>query len=119
MAPINLSLAAQYKGDTWKGFSVDSISIDGASPTANLASVKLQFRSETGELGYELNTVSSVCKGLIVIDDAAIWGVTINPVVLPLDAEMWWWDLEMTDVNGVVFTPLKGRLRITADITVK
>ena len=117
MTPLKLVLPAHYKGDSWKGFSLDSITIDGSVPTVALASCRLQFRSKTGVMGFEYNSVADSCKGLITIDTAATWAVTLNAAILNLDAGMWVWDLEMTDVHGVVITVLTGRLRIKADIT--
>ncbi len=117
MAPLKMSLDAQYKGDTWDGFSLDSILIDGALPTVAMTSAKMQFRSKTNELGFEYNTVETNCKGLITIDTAATWAMTIEPEILPMDTGVWWWDLEVVDVNGRLKTILAGRLRIIADVT--
>jgi len=117
MAPLKMTLDAYYKGDTWKGFTLDSILIDGVVPTVNLASCKLQFRDKTGALGYELNSIEAICKGLITINDATTWALSIGGMVLDLEAGTWWWDLEMVDVNGDILTVLTGRLRVVDDIT--
>lgn len=117
MAPLNVSLAPYYKGDTWEGFTVDDLLLDGSAPTANLASCRMQFRDKLGTLGYELNTVASDCKGTITIRDAATWSITVGGNILPLEAGTWYWDIEAIDANGKVLTILKGRLRVTADIT--
>jgi hypothetical protein len=117
MAPLKLALDPYYKGDTWKGFTINSILIDGLAPAANAVSCKMQFRSKAGELGFEYNTDTSNCKGLITIDDAALWVITVKPEILPLDKGIWWWDFEVVDAEGTLLTILTGRLRVTQDIT--
>lgn len=118
MAPLVLALPTYYAGDTWKGFSVVDVLLDGVVPTVPAASCKMQFRTDMGKLGFEYNTVPDSCKGLIKIDDANTWDCTVDPAILPLDAsEIWYWDFEVTDANGHVETILKGRLRIKDDIT--
>ena len=117
MAPLKLSLDSYYRGDTWGGFTLDSITIDGSVPAVDLASCRMQFRSKAGELGYELNSVTATCKAAITIIDATTWEISIGGYPLLLDKGVWFWDLEMTDVNDEIITILKGRLRVKADIT--
>ena len=119
MAPLKMSLKPQYRGDTWPGFKVESILINGALPTVNAASCRMQFRDKMRTFGFELTTETSTCKGSITIDDPVTWEMTIEEIVLPLDVGTWWWDLEVTDVNNKVVTILAGRIRITEDITIK
>lgn len=117
MAPGKVTLKPCYKGDTWKGFTVGPVLIDGQAPTTTLVSCKMQFVDKYGGLGYEFDTVAAVSKGLITIDDAATWEVTVEPAILPLDKGVWKWDFETIDSADTKVTLLAGTIRITADIT--
>ena len=118
MLPFSVALPTYYRGDTWQGLSVDSIKLEGVNPPVALKSARMQFRTRRGELGFEYNsTQDPICKGLITIVAPVTWTLIIEPHILPLEKGVWLWDLELTAMDDVVITFLKGRLRVKADIT--
>ena len=117
MVPEKVTLSKYYHGDTWKGFKIGPVLFDGNAPTTTLVSCKLQFRDKYDNLGYEYNTVSAICKGLITITDAATWEVTVEPGILDLEKGLWYWDLETVDSAGTIKTIISGKIRIKIDIT--
>jgi hypothetical protein len=118
MEPVKIVLDnPYYEGDSWLGLRIGPVLINEEIPPATLASCRMQFRDSDGNLGYELNTVVEVGKGLITILDADIWDVLVNIQILPLDTGRWDWDFETTDNNGVVRTLYKGILKVIGDIT--
>lgn len=127
MAPEKIKLHDHYKGDQWIGMSVGPILINGATPPANLASVKIQFKDEDDNLGQEFNTTGGAGIGDITIDDAVNWVITVPEQLLNLDAgahvagmknsKVWYWDFETIDANGAPLTLYKGTIKVLEDIT--
>ena len=117
MPPANIKLDNYYSGDSWGGMLVGPVLINEATPISALAAVRIQFRDSFGDLGYELNTVPTVGKGLINITDADTWEIEVPAQVLGLVAGRWDWDFECTDSIGFVVTLYRGVLTVKGDIT--
>ncbi len=101
-------------GDTWPGMTI-TIEIDGATPVVALSSVKMQFRKRKNSEGdAELSLAS---PATITITDADDWSVNIPAQVLDLEVGTWYWDVEFTDLSGVIRTPIEGTLSIDQDVT--
>ncbi len=121
MLPFKLKLPEHYKGDSWPGFVIGPVTLNGVSPPASVSSCRLQFRDkDTDELGYELTTESPTPddKGIIFITgDPADWLINIPTQLLPLNAGKWKWDFETTNAQNSIQTLFTGILKIKGDVT--
>ena len=132
MAPEKITLVDHYKGDSWVGMIIGPVLFNGTAPLADLASCKLQFRDEFDALGQEFNIVGEGgaidgAIGLITIDDAATWEITVPVQPLNCDAgvsedgssnkKTWYWDFETVDADGVKLTIYKGTIKVFEDVT--
>lgn len=114
MLPGILTVEGMVEGDTWRGVPSLTVTIDDATPTSPLASVRMQFRKRTGSVvGDEMSTAN----GRIAILNAASWQVQIGPSAMNLEAGSWPFDIEFTAISGSVYTLLKGTLKVAAGIT--
>lgn len=84
-------------------------------PAAALASVRIQFRrdSETGTLGLTLSTADET----IALNDAADWEFTVPAQDGPAKAGTWYYDIETTDADGVIWTTTIGTMEVGQDVT--
>lgn len=72
------------------------------------------FRDENNQVGLELSSANST----IIIDNAASWQFTVNPVSpMTLTAGDWYWSIETTDSQGVIKTRVFGTIEILNDAT--
>ena len=118
MEPVSIALEPHKRGDTWDGIlSIGPILINTFPPDNQVVSCRMQFRDQYDSLGYELNSVSAVGKGIITIVDPATWEFIIPKQLLPLDTGSWIWDFETTDSEGNIETYYCGTLLVTKDIT--
>ena len=95
-------------------------SITGDPPGGPALSCRMQWRNKSGTLGYELNSVASIGKGLITIVDSTHYEFDIEPQELPLDAGEWYWDFETfetDDCTGPSRTFYKGTTIVNKDIS--
>jgi len=122
--PVTIKLKDHYRGDHWRGIlKIGPIQINSGTPEVPVLipmpnpfdSGRIQFRSASGDLGYELSTTPVTGKGTITVVDAATWEFEVPVQPLPLDAGVWSWDFETTDANGVVLTPYEGTLKVNQD----
>lgn len=104
-----------YAGDTFPGLTVSSITVGGAAMTSALSSVRMQVRTTANASTASLSLTSG--GGDITIDDAAAWGITVDPFTISLSARDYVYDLEFTDAGGTIRTYLFGKWRIEQDVT--
>ena len=118
MIPVIINLSDYTAGDTWYGLKIGPILFNDLQPVASLSSCRLYFRlRNNGRIGYKFSSSPSLGEGTIDITDPVTWEVTINQQILPLYANIWSWDFETTDSNGVVRTLYTGKLNVNQDVT--
>ena len=112
--PGRYTIPSAVTGDTFAGIPELSIKVNGAAPTASLASVKMQFKTEAtaSTAALELTSASG-----ITINDASNWNITIDPFTINLSADNYVYDIEFTDANGDVRTYVTGTWSIVQDVT--
>jgi hypothetical protein len=126
--PEKIKLSDHYKNDTWEGMIIGPVLINGAQPSQNIVSARMEFRDKDDQLGYALDTSPGAGEGTITIDDAATWEITVAPQLIPgVDAgvssngssntKIWYWDFETTDAAGVVLTLYRGTMKVKEDVT--
>ena len=114
MTPKEHSITPHVSGDSWEGIDLISIAINGAPPLFPLASAKIQFRrTSLGSVALTLDTANNS----IVIEDAALWQISVPSRVVAIDPGDYCWDLQTIDTNGQIKTYLKGVWPILEDIT--
>lgn len=104
-------------GDTWSGFGPVTFTVDGSEPSNAIASVRLQFRTRDQIGGSDYAAQLTSAGGDITIDDADAWQITIPAQVLDLDPATYWYDVEITDNAGGIYSWLEGKLSVKPDIT--
>lgn len=120
-APLNqITLLPFVRGDTWDGIMlIGPVTFNGEPPPATLASVLINFRKAWNDVvpAYVLSTDPLEGQGTIIITSASLWTMNVPTQALPLRAGTWKYDVQLTDSNGVVFTPLGGTIAVIKDIT--
>ena len=114
--PLNITLPATFKNDTWDGLTWAITSVDAADTrfAAALSLVRFQLQDSDGTAAL---TLSSATSGEVTINTATgnAWSVTVDERVLTLAAGIYSFGLEFTDADSVVKTHLAGTLEIKAD----
>jgi hypothetical protein len=111
------------RGDAHPGLTFGPVIADGIAPVAAVASARMQFRDEDDALGFELNDTPGADEGEITIVDADTWDFAILKQVFGLritngeKKQKYYWDFEVTDINGDPLTIAEGVMVVTADIT--
>ena len=100
------------EGDTWSGATVTITPV----PTADLASVKMHFRTDFDSNRTVLKLDSSDATQ-INITDANAWEFTLEEQNLDLKAGTYVWQIETTDANDVIKTYLEGTIEVYKDVT--
>ena len=113
--PKTYNPPAAVTGDTYDGFSITGITIDGANPSNTLASVRLQFRTAPDATTAALELTSAAAD--ITIDDSATWAITIEAFTISLAAGRYYYDIEFTDSAGLIRTYVAGSWRVDQDVT--
>lgn len=124
MSELEKSILNDYRrGDAHPGLTFGPVTIDGAVPTANAASIRMQFRDEDDALGFELNDSPEAGEGTLTIVDAVNWSFAMPKQILGLDItngerrQKYDWDVEVIDTNGMPLTIAEGTMHVTKDIT--
>ena len=115
--PANVILPAHVRGDTWDGFTVTSVLLDGVAPSSALASALIHFRTAKDATGDPDHVLSTADADELVIDDEDAWTLRAPAQLLPLAAGKWYWDLQLTDAAGDTHTYITGTLTILQDVT--
>lgn len=118
MAENPITLTKTKRGDSWRGIGNINVVLTGTTtpPPNAIASIRMHFKKSADDIDPELALSSA--DDTIVIEDAAEWSFSV-PVIkdFPLDAGTWHWDIEVTDTEGEIHTPVWGTLPVTKDIT--
>lgn len=101
-----------YFGDTWDGMTVD-MTATGTALDSPIASIRMHFRDESGNVGLELSSTSG-----ITITDAAAWQFTVNKIDrFPLAIGQWYWSIECTASDNGRKTRTVGTKEVLDDAT--
>jgi hypothetical protein len=114
MTPKEYTIAPHVSGDSWNGIDLITISINSAPPDEELVSAKIQFRKSS--MGSVFLTLDSA-DGSVVIEDAALWQMSVPSQIVSLSPDDYYWDLQTTDASGSIKTYVKGTWTILGDIT--
>lgn len=115
----NIALPPFVRGDSWLGFTLGPFTQDdgGINLPVALASARMSFRRYPDSTpAFVLVTgTPGAGQGQLVIVNATTWTFGANPQPLLLEAGDWGFDVETTDVNGSIWTPVIGTLSLPAD----
>ena len=122
MKPAKLPRLTLYRGDKWRdAWHFGPFTENGGAITLDpCLYCRLQFRSETGELGYELNSHPTTGQGTITIVSGSNYEFDIPDQPLPLGAGTWYWDFETHTTSiksNYPDTWFKGEVVVEADQT--
>lgn len=100
------------RGDTFNGFAFQLLEDDETTPIdITGSSFLLQFRvSDNSPVAYEASTANAKIQ---VINGK----VTLMPFNVALNPNRYVYDVQWTDVNGVIKTVMQGTWTITKDIS--
>lgn len=118
--PVMIELPPFVHGDSWDGVNViGPITFNDGPPPTTLASVLWHFRRNWNDFSpaYVLSSAPVQGQGSIQIVDANLWQLHIPTQALPLPPGTWYFDLQLTDSAGTVFTPVGGILAVARDYT--
>ena len=111
--PDRYNLPACVSGDTFPGFRITSIKINGSAPTTALDSVRIDFRTTPAAPVSSLRLDST--DG-VTINNNATWDFTVDPFTVDLPAGEYYYDIETT-TGTTIRTYLKGHWTIAQDTT--
>ena len=102
-----------YKGDTYEGQQF-TVSINGLAEDLTNYSIRCMFRSENKK-GTVVRDIS-IGSGITLVD--AVNGVFLmDQYNIDFDADMYFYDIEMTAPNGDVNTYVCGKIKVIQDTT--
>lgn len=111
--PIQLTLDPAFRGTTWSGLTVDGMSSDGTTFSANLAAAKMSFVL-AGASTEALSLTSAA--GDITITDAAAWAFRVEEITpWALAKGVYYWSIELTDADGIIDVYFTGTIQTKAD----
>jgi hypothetical protein len=116
----SISLPSIKKGDRWFGINnIGPVTINGNPPSNDLVRVRANFvkSMKTYKLDSDLTTNPDAP---IIIDDAALWSISIPPVEYGFCpcAGKWTFDMEFIGEGQGALTLLKGDIMVYSDITI-
>jgi len=118
MEPIVYNILPHVSGDSWRGISSITITINGVAPTVALNRVKMQFRKSAG--GSVFLTLDSD-EETITIESGTVsgdsWVISIPPSIISIPSGTYIYDMQTTNSFGDVKTYMKGSWEIKEDIT--
>lgn len=115
-APGLFNFPDHYKGDNLKQIRIDITVLEGPAINTNWTSAKMQMKDIRGVLTWEFSTALEG-NSKMTIDPAT------KSLVLPIikswniKAGLYYYDLEVTDSDGLVTTYLTGTWKINQDIS--
>jgi hypothetical protein len=116
---VSVAISDHHAGDTWQGFGIGPITINGDTPPIELARVRMtirEFARNTAVLVYD-----SEPGGLpAVITNGNTWTAEFGPTApadFPLPAGRYWGDVETTDDDGNVLTIYRVTFTVRPDLT--
>jgi hypothetical protein len=114
--PPYVDLPCVYKGETWDGLTWKINLTDSTEFDAVLSGSKFQIKDSNGSA---ILTLTSATPGEVTLNVTSPrkWSVTVESRILTIDAGVYSWALETTDVDGRIKTRLIGGLKINADNT--
>jgi hypothetical protein len=109
------TIPAHKRGDTWNGINTISFSTSGVPLNfTNVDNIKIEFRqSIDSPVVLSLSTKENQIQ--IVNPSRGI--IRILPLVVQMPPGRYFYDLQVTYLNGVIKTYLTGSWDIVADIT--
>jgi hypothetical protein len=114
---VKVNLNDHKLGDRWLGISsIGPVIINDEQPVNELERVRCTFRKDSYSFTLDSNGLES---GLILINDAATWAVSIPAVQDFVEFHgLWDWDIEFYEAgNTGPITLYKGTLRVHPDVT--
>lgn len=120
MTPQTLDLDPFTEGDHWEGIPAMTIQINDMPPDRPLTKVRIRFRPTDKPVNsQEANTrveLSNADTEQIQIVDADTWEISAPKQPLALTFGSWAYNIETTDADGVVWTPVAGTIQILQDV---
>jgi hypothetical protein len=111
----NYKILNQYKNDTFDGVRFTLKDTDTLTPISLVdATIKTQFRyrSETGRIVKTITELDG-----ITVEDAVNGIFKFNPFVIDWEADIYYYDVQITFSNEVIKTYIKGTVKVIQDIT--
>lgn len=105
----------QYKGDTYDGVQFTLLNTEDNSPIdLTGVNIKIQFRynSKIGDLQKEINNGDGV-----TISDAVNGVFSIDPFLIDWKPDLYFFDIQITFLNGIVRTYIQGTIKVIQDVT--
>lgn len=102
-----------YKGDTYEVVQF-TLTIEGVALDLTGATINIEFREETktGTVGKSISTASG-----ITITDATGGVFVIDAFTMDLNANTYYYDIQITDALSIITTYIQGKLEVTQDVT--
>lgn len=128
MTPAVVTFENHTPGDSWQGIAAIGpilVSVGGAAAvpmSSPIASARLHFKLGVNHPAVaKFSTAPGAGEGQIVLVNAATWELSIPitpPALFPLATlGMWYGHLEITDVDGTVWTTHEIRQPVGIDYT--
>lgn len=108
--PQTINLPAVYVGTTWEG--IDSIDLDQANgDPLNLTNA--QLRMVYRRLGEQLERLTLIVGAGITLTNAEGGIARVDEQILPLSTGVYYWEIILTQADGVVVPLFAGTQEIT------
>jgi hypothetical protein len=109
---INLSAR---KGDTWNGFSM-SITKNGTPVDLTDAELLMQLKKKPSDTDAQLE-FSSLSAADYTITTNSVSSFSVDPTIIDINANDYFYDFQITFADGVVLTPFEGTFTIFQDVS--
>jgi high-affinity nickel permease len=115
MIPQTYIIPNQYKGDTFGGVQFTLTNTTVSSPIDLTGStIECKFR-KTSPTGILVKTISDG-SGITIVD--AVNGIfKIDAFDVDFSANIYYYDIQITDATNIIITYVRGTLTVTQDIT--
>jgi hypothetical protein len=119
MVPGTKNIKAHWSGDTWRGitFRISTVDSQGTKTPVDLTGARVDMHVKKEPTDRKSVLQFSTEDSTMQISDAVGGVVTVLPMVVEEKAQEYYYDLQVTDTNGVVTTYVQGSWEIVQDVT--
>lgn len=104
-----------YKGDTFKGAQFTFLNETTSSPI-DLTGTEIRMQFRKGRKNGAVKATLDLTDGL-TLTDASNGILTVDPFIIDFEADVHYYDIQVTYADGTIKTYVQGKIKVIQDVT--